>query len=115
MRIRPRSNLSNKARSKFSEKRAAETFGGRLQPASGALPSKFMKGDVKSDKFLVDDKVTKHESYSLGVPLWKKLANEAWTNDRRPAMRIAFDSGTTLIVVDELTFREMKAAYENRS
>lgn len=107
MRIRPRGHLSNKERSKRSEKRAAKFFQGRLQPASGALKSVFAKADVKSDKFLVDDKVTKNESYSLKIETWRKLSKEAWHNNRRPIIRIAFDSGPVLLVMDELSFNEM--------
>lgn len=107
-----RKNLSNKARSKVSEKRAAELFNGKLQPASGALPSKFLKADVKSATFLVDDKTTIHESYSIKTSTWQKLSGEAWTNNRRPAMRLEFGSGLVLVVLDATTFQEMNNCYE---
>lgn len=104
MKIRPRSHLTTKARSKFSEARAAKAYGGKVQPASGAINRFDLKADVKSDKFLVDDKTTSAESYRLEVKLWRKLSKEAWMNKRRPSIRIEFDAGLCLYVVDEMTF-----------
>lgn len=105
--FRIRKHLSNKHRSKFSEKRAAQVFRGRLQPASGAINQFNLKADVKSDRFLVDDKTTIHASYSVTTKLWKKLHREAWMNRRRPAMRIEFADGTVLYVIDEMTLQEL--------
>ena len=102
-------SLGNKARSKISEKRAAEVFGGRLQPASGAINVASLKGDVKSRQFLVDDKTTKHGSYSISVALWRKLQKEAFMNRRQPAMRVEFTDGPTLYIFDEQTTRRLLA------
>jgi hypothetical protein len=107
MRILSRRNLSNKARSKHSEKRALQFLGGKLQPASGALPSTFLKGDVKSDLFLVDDKTTHAKQFNLKVALWDKLHKEAWVNNRYPLIRVEFTDGPVLYVLDERTLSEL--------
>lgn len=107
MRIIARKHLTNKQRSKLSEKRAARMLNGRVQPASGAMPHFKCKADVKSDRFLLDDKTTIHQSYSLNVKTWNKLNREAWMNDRRPMMRIELANGPVLYVIDELTLNEL--------
>jgi hypothetical protein len=107
VKIRPRKHLGKKARSRLSERRAQAVFGGRIQPASGALPVAHLKGDILSDKFLVDDKTTGRDSFSMNVRLWRKLAKEAWIIQRRPAFRIEFDAGTVLYVMDELTLHNL--------
>ena len=98
---------STRFRSKASEKKAARVFGGRLQPNSGALKPVGLKGDVKSSRFLVDDKCTDKESFTLKRELWQKLSNQAWSNHLRPALRIDFAKGSPLYVLDEMTFKEM--------
>jgi hypothetical protein len=103
-----RSYLSTRKRSKRSEQSAAKVFGGRVQPNSGALPKASLKGDVKSNLFLVDDKFTDKMSYSLKVETWRKISDEAWRAHRRPAMRINFNDGDALIVLDEQSFMELK-------
>lgn len=103
--LRPKKNLSTKARSRKSEARCARFVGGRTQPASGALPVAAFKGDVKSAKFLIDDKTTNRKSYSIAVKLWQKLVREAFINRRSPALRIEFTDGPTLYVVGEDIFK----------
>jgi hypothetical protein len=101
--------FSTKARSSENEKKVARIFKGKLQPASGALPNTHLKGDVKSAKFLVDAKVTKHDSYSLNLALWDKLNREAWANNRHPAFCIEFGDGTKLVVVSSSTFEQLQS------
>lgn len=81
---------------------------GRVQPASGAINRFDLKGDVKSERFLIDDKTTHAGSFSVSLKLWRKLSNEAWKNRKRPAIRIEFSDGAPLYVVDEQTFIELK-------
>lgn len=107
MLVRSRKHLTTKARSRLSERRAAVIFGGRLQPASGAVKRHDLKGDVKSPHFLVEDKTTGAGSYALAVKTWRKISSEAWSQDRRPAMKVEFTDGPTLYVVDEATFIEL--------
>jgi hypothetical protein len=104
-------NLSNKARSKRSERQAAKSLGGKLQPASGALNAVHLKGDVKTDIFLVDDKVTAQKSFSLNFETWRKLSKEAWVNDRKPLFRVQTPK-ETVYILDEVTFFDMIKTYE---
>ena len=100
-------NLSTKARSKRSEKRAQKIFGGRIQPASGALNVTGLKGDILSAKFLVDDKTTASGSFSINSKLWRKLRREAMIVGRAPALRIEFsETSQVLYVFDELSVME---------
>ena len=103
---------TTKQRSKKSEAQAAVIFGGKVQPASGAINRFDLKADVKSERFLVDDKVTDNESYSLKLATWRTLSDQAWKNRRRPALRVNFTRGEAVIVLDETTFADMKAAWE---
>lgn len=99
-------NLGNKDRSKRSEKRAAIFLGGKVQPASGAINRFDLKGDVKTERFLVDDKTTTLKSFSINFDTWKKLSGEAWMNKKRPLMRIESENHT-LYVMDEMTMEEL--------
>ena len=111
MLIRSRKHLTTKARSKLSERRTAALFKGRTQPASGAVKRHDLKGDVKSAQFVVEDKTTGARSYALSVETWRKISNEAWSQNRRPAMKIEFTDGPTLVVLEESTFAEMMEAF----
>lgn len=104
--ILSKKHLSTKARSKRSEKRGATFLGGRVQVASGAINRFDLKADIKTEKYLVDDKTTNLGSFSINFALWKKLAGEAWMNKKRPMMRIESQSAV-LYVVDELTLKEL--------
>ena len=107
--MRIRQSWTTKARSKKSEKRAAKILNGKVQPASGAINRFDLKADVKTDRFLVDDKITRRASYSLSVKLWRKLTDEAFKNSRSPMMRVDFEDGPTLYVVDEQTIQQLLA------
>ena len=99
-------------RSKKSEAQAARVFSGKVQPGSGSINQLGLKGDVKSEIFLVDDKLTDNDSYSFKIETWRKLSTEAWGNRRRPAMRINFTKSEPLIIVDEVTFMDMLNAWK---
>ncbi len=105
--ILPKKHLGKKQRSIRSERRAAKTFGGRVQPASGAINRFDLKCDVKSEKFLVDDKITGRGSYSISLKLWREIKNHAFRNRRHPAMRVEFEGGDTLYIVNEITFQAL--------
>lgn len=106
MNLLPKKNLSTKARSKRSERRCAELVNGKVQPASGAIDRYDLKADVKSATLLIDDKTTARESFSVNLKLWRKLADEAYSNHKSPVMRIEFSNGPTVYVLDELLFLE---------
>jgi hypothetical protein len=105
--------FSPKVRSQDNERKVARIFKGRIQPASGALPIASKKGDVKSDQFLVEAKVTKHGSYALRLKTWNKINAEAWNNSRHPAMCIEFSDGTKLVVLSATTFQQMSLVHES--
>lgn len=93
---------TNKEKSQKSEKQAAVNFGGRVQIASGAL--RHSKGDILTDQYLIEDKVTDKSSYSLKKAIWEKIRLEAFNRQRKPMMRITI-AGRVLCVVEE---KEMK-------
>jgi hypothetical protein len=92
--------------SKKSEQRAADIFGGRRQPNSGAVNRQDLKGDVKSKHFLIEDKTTTKESYALSQKTWRTLSDLAWKTARRPAMRLEIQN-TVLYLVDEQTMMDL--------
>jgi hypothetical protein len=104
----PKRQLSKRARSKRSEKEAAQTLEGRVQPASGAIPVFNLKGDVKTKRFLIDDKTTHAGSFAVSLKLFRKLSNEAWKNKKRPAIRISFDNSAPLYVIEESEFMKLQ-------
>ncbi len=93
-------HLTNRQRSKRSEKRCADIFKGRIQPASGSLPPAAFKGDVKSELFLIDDKNTNLQSFGVKSSVFKKLRREAFMNDKKPMIRIEFQD-ITLCVLEQ--------------
>ena len=64
-----------KRRSQKQEKSVAKKFNARLTAASGALWG--MKGDVRSDKFLIECKTTEKDYYTLTAKVWEKIQEEA--------------------------------------
>jgi hypothetical protein len=57
------------------EKSVAKQINGRITPNSGATD--FIKGDVRSDIFLVECKTTDKPFYSLPFSVWGKIYREA--------------------------------------
>ena len=99
-----RNNLTVKQRSQISEKDAARKFGGRVQIASGAL--RHAKGDVLTDRYLIEDKTTNAASYSLKKGRFEKARIEAFNRGKRAMMRITIQ-GETLCVVTEQEMLEI--------
>ena len=100
-----------RTRSIKREKNQALKLGGRCQPNSGAGASKFKKGDIKTDLFLVEDKYTDAASFSLKLDVWRKINNEALCNELRPMMSIGIQ-GVNLYVIDEYTMKELRELLE---
>lgn len=84
--------------SQFHEKRLAKALGGTPVPASGAFWS--MKGDVRSEKYLLEHKATAKDSFSITKTVWKKISLEAVLSSRIPLLGIAV-SDCRLMVQDE--------------
>lgn len=94
-------------RSRHSEKSLALKIQGKVQPASGALPVAKFKGDVVNEFFMVDDKTTQAESFSVSQPLMRKTREDAFRLRRRGAICVHFEStGMRYFVISEREFLE---------
>lgn len=95
----------------FHEKHVAKVFKGKVTPGSGNKP--MHKGDVKSDSFMVECKMTKNESMSLKLEWLTKISEEATCRDRIPAMHIRFETANgnicekDWVILPETVFKEM--------
>ena len=77
--------LKVKKMSQKQEKEIAKELGGRVQIASGAFDD---KGDVSTDKFLVECKITRYGYYNLNVTTWNKIRKEAYNVGKCPLLII---------------------------
>ena len=75
-----------KRRSQKQEKSVAKKFNARLTAASGALWG--MKGDVRSDKFLIECKTTEKDYYTLTAKVWEKIQEEAIQDHMRTPLMV---------------------------
>ena len=73
-----------KKKSKRQEDRTAKDFGGKTQIASGALWGS--KGDARTDEFLIENKFTDKEYYTLKYAIWDKIKVEALKDSLRVPM-----------------------------
>lgn len=97
-----------KRKSQKQEKRVAKELGGRVTPASGALWG--AKGDVRSEYFLVECKVTSKSSYPLKDTIWDKIAKEALhDNMREPVMCIELNDNEPYALVYKSAFEESES------
>ncbi len=84
--------------SQAHEKRLAKVIGGTRVAASGAFWSR--KGDVRSDKYLIEHKYTAAKSYSLKAEDLQKLEREAIMVGREPLFCISL-GGKNYVVQTE--------------
>ena len=85
------------------EAKDATLFGGRRTPRSGGLW--FAKGDVKSDTYLIENKTSTKERFSITAKLWEKINNEALMTKRIPVMSLEFgEKKLELVVLDKNDF-----------
>ena len=75
-----------KRRSQKQEKSVAKKFNARLTAASGALWG--MKGDVRSDKCLIECKTTEKDYYTLTAKVWEKIQEEAIQDHMRTPLMV---------------------------
>lgn len=75
-----------KRRSQKQEKSVAKKFNARLTAASGALWG--MKGDVRSDKYLIECKTTEKDFYTLTAKVWEKIQEEAIQDHMRTPLMV---------------------------
>lgn len=103
-----RSHLTKRQRSRISERELARKVGGRVQPASGALPVAGLKGDVVTEQMMFDDKTTLAKSFSVADDLMVKLDRDAFRARKMGVLRVHFEkTGRSVFVVSELTFNRI--------
>lgn len=86
-----------KKRSQLQEKQVAKQFDAKTVVASGALWG--AKGDVRSDKFLIECKTTEKDYYSLTASVWEKIEREATKDHLRiPLMVIDLEDRDRVVV-----------------
>lgn len=71
-----------------AEKKASARLGGRLMPGSGAMVG--AKGDLKLNAFLVENKSTVTDSFSVSLDHLAKIQQEAITIGKNPALAVQF-------------------------
>jgi hypothetical protein len=81
------------------EKRLAKTLGGTTVAASGAFWSR--KGDVRSEKYLVEHKFTAAKSYSLKAEDLVKLEKQAIMASRIPLFAVALGGKNYFILLED--------------
>lgn len=93
LRIPKRYRISpSHARAKVQEKECAERIGGKITPGSG---SKNQKGDVRKWGIVrVENKTTKHKSFSVSTELLEKLDAAVFGTSEIPMFEIELGLGT---------------------
>ena len=76
-------------RSQKQERLTAKQLGMKRQPASGS--QWHSPGDVKGQRFLIDNKTTEKKSYSLKAQDIRKIMGEALFADRDWCLQIDFE------------------------
>lgn len=87
---------TTKKKSQLQEKRIAKQFKGKTVVASGSIWSN--KGDVRSDKFLIECKTTDTKHYSLSAKTWEKIEQEAVRDNLRIPLMSIDVQGNSFIV-----------------
>ena len=71
-----------------SEKRVAKELGARERPASGAMPG--AKGDMEVRRALLEAKSTTGNSISVSLDWLAKIAREARSDGKTPALTVSY-------------------------
>lgn len=88
------------------EQKDAKLFGAKLTPRSGGLW--FAKADSKSQQFLIENKTTDKENFTIQGKVWEKIYNEAIINSRTAILSIMFGKKKTeLVIIDKNDFIEL--------
>lgn len=104
--------------SRKQEARGAAQHGGRVRPASGALPG--AKGDMRTSDTLVEYKRTNGKSISITAAMLKKIRTEALSEGRRPLLGIEIAGRDWVLVPaddyesDQEVIRDATQAAEQR-
>lgn len=102
--------------SKKQEKSVAKAIGGITTPNSGATP--YSKGDVKSEKFLIECKTKTSDSQSISVKKeWIEKNKQEMVFMGKDYSAIAFNFGPgqeNYYIIDELLFQELIQYIESK-
>lgn len=83
------------------EEKDAKSFGGKLTGGSGNRWNR--KGDIKTPKFLIENKLTAKSSYAISLKTWEKIYNEALKTPgntyRIPLLSLYFEKNETSLVI----------------
>jgi len=90
--------------SQKQEKRLASKYDGQVSAASGAFWSR--KGDVRSDRFLIEAKYTAAKSISIRLDVLEKIEREAIKDSRTPVLALSV-GGRNYIVLAEDDFDDL--------
>jgi len=82
--------MDNKKRSKKRENKGASNIGGRSHPNSGAVW--YRKGDYSNENFLIEDKYTDADYYSLSLSVLNTVEKHANKVGKIPVVSIGFES-----------------------
>lgn len=100
-----------KKKSQAQEKKTAELLGGRPQIASGAIWT--MKADVRTEDFLVENKFTDSDHYSLTRATWEKIEKEAINDSLRTPMMQIDVKEQQVVVIDKNLWECISEGYKN--
>ena len=89
------------------EKRLEKVLGGQRTAASGAFWSR--KGDVRTDRLLVEHKWTGKKSFTLKSDVLEKIVLEAILDSRTPVLGISLNNNNYVILQEE-DFLELRNA-----
>jgi hypothetical protein len=85
------SEKNNKIEAQKRERKIAKEFGGRATPNSGATD--MAKGDVSFPKYLLDDKFTSGDAYSVTIADISKITREAYAVSKEPIFSVCVRKG----------------------
>lgn len=92
-------------RSVRQEKSIATAVGGRRVAGSGSQPGN--KGDVRTERWLIEAKQTVKPSYRLTLDVWRKIEHHAIKAGREPVLIVEM-AGRSLAVMDLNAFLAVK-------
>ena len=96
--------MNVKRKSQKQEKDVANHFNAKTVIASGAFWS--AKGDVRSDKFLIECKFTDRKSYVVTSKVWEKISKEAVKDHLRIPLLIVDIRGTRIVIFNPHDFED---------
>ena len=105
--------MNTRKYSKIQEKRVSKVNQGKMQPNSGA--TMFAKGDVITEKFLIECKTRIGEQASINVKKEWLLKNEEEAfamNKDYSAVAISFGDNKNYYIIDEKLFNILRSYLE---